>query len=76
MGMEESGGVAKSIRRRESRNLQTSVNTLWVESVGKEHLPYKIQAVRIGGNFAPLATSKRAKMLNIISLLDNNVQYR
>jgi hypothetical protein len=64
------------IRRRESLVLHTSFNTLWVESVGKNIYIIKLQAVRIGGNFAPLATSKRAKMLNIISRLDSNVQYR
>jgi hypothetical protein len=37
--------------------------------LGKNIYLIQFQAVRIGGNFAPLATSKRAKKLNIIAFI-------
>jgi hypothetical protein len=40
-----------------------------LKGLGKNIFIIKLQAVRIGGNFAPLATSKRAKKLNIIAFI-------
>ncbi len=54
-------GSSQIIRRRENLALHTSVNTLWVESVGKEHLPYTIPSRQDWWQFCTFGNIKTCK---------------